>query len=323
MSNQTAMAQSFTITYIAMEAVIGVLAIFGNTLVVWAVKVNPSLQDTTFYFIVSLAATDLAVGVFVTPLAIILELEIQLYFQACLFLCCTIVIFTNASTLTLLAIAVDRYVRVKLPNSYRMVITKRRIYLCIFFCWTLSAIEAMVPMFGWNNRTNRGEDGRNVLICNFPNVMSMEYLVYFWVFGSVLFPLFTMMVLYVEIFYIVKTHLRQCVSNLHISKANYGKEHKITISLVFVMVAFVLCWLPLSIMNCLTYFYPNVVQSDAFQPALYLSIVLSHFNSVINPIIYSLRIKKFKFTFINIIKRHVMCRDEITEASSTENTLEK
>lgn len=118
MSNETAMAQSFTIAYIAVELVIGVLAIIGNTLVIWAVRVNPSLQDTTFYFVVSLAVTDLGVGVFVTPLAIILELKIQLYFHTCLFLCCMIIIFTNASTSSLLAIAFDRYVRVKFPNRY-------------------------------------------------------------------------------------------------------------------------------------------------------------------------------------------------------------
>ncbi|KAG9465172.1 hypothetical protein GDO78_018767 [Eleutherodactylus coqui] len=323
MSNQTTMVQSFTVAYIAVEVVIGLLAIIGNTLVIWAVKVNPSLQDTTFYFIVSLAVTDLAVGVFVTPLAIILELEIQLYFHPCLFLCCMIIIFTNASTSSLLAIAIDRYVRVKMPNSYRMVITRKRIHFCIGFCWTLSAIGALIPMFGWNNRSNLAEGERNMLICNFISVMSMDYLVYVWCFGWVLLPLVTMTALYVQIFYIIRKHMRQSASNLHVCKSNYSKEHKITISLVIVMGLFALCWLPLSIMNCISYFYPTVVQNKAFQPAVYLSIVLSHFNSVINPIIYSLKIKKFKYTFINIVERHILCKDEISEASSTENTLDK
>ncbi|KAM4044353.1 adenosine receptor A3-like [Anomaloglossus baeobatrachus] len=323
MSNQTSMAESFTTVYCAVEAVIGVLAIIGNTLVIWAVRVNPSLQDTTFYFVVSLAVTDLAVGVFVTPLAIITELKIQLHFHSCLFLCCVIITFTNASTASLLAIAIDRYVRVKLPSSYRMVITKKRIRLSICFCWALSAFGALVPMFGWNNRANLGEEERNVLTCNFTSVMSMSYLVYFWVFCWVLIPLFAMMVLYVEIFLIVRKHMRQCVSNLNVNKSTYGKEHKITISLVFVMGMFALCWLPLAILNCISYFYPDVVQTNAFQPAVYLSIVLSHFNSAINPVIYSLKINKFKYTFINIIKNHILCKEEVIESSSTENTLEK
>ncbi|XP_044139459.1 adenosine receptor A3-like isoform X1 [Bufo gargarizans] len=323
LSNQTTMAQSLTIVYIAVEVVIGVLAIFGNTLVIWAVKVNPSLQDTTFYFIVSLAVTDLAVGVCVIPLAILLELKIHLYFHTCLFLCCTIIIFTNASTASLLAIAMDRYVRIKLPNRHRKVFTKKRIHLSISFCWTMSTIGALVPMFGWNNRPNLREEERNVLICNFPNVMSMDYLVYFCFFVWVLFPLFTMMALYVEIFYIVRQQMRKRVSNLHVNKSTYSRELKITISLVFVMGLFALCWLPISILNCISYFYPNIVRTNAFQPALYLCIVLSHLSSVINPIIYSLKIKKFKSTFIHIIKRHIPCSNVITEVSSTENTVEK
>lgn len=116
MTNQTSVADSLIIVYMAAEAVIGIFAIIGNALVIWAVKKNPALQDTTFYFIVSLAVADLAVGALVMPLAIILTLEIQMCFHACLFICCVIIIITNASILSLLAIALDRYMRIKVPN---------------------------------------------------------------------------------------------------------------------------------------------------------------------------------------------------------------
>lgn len=44
------------VTYITVEILIGLCAIVGNVLVIWVVKLNfPSLQTTTFYFIVSLA----------------------------------------------------------------------------------------------------------------------------------------------------------------------------------------------------------------------------------------------------------------------------
>ncbi|XP_075054264.1 adenosine receptor A3-like [Mixophyes fleayi] len=322
MSNQTSVTDSFTNMYIAVEAIIGVLAIIGNTLVICAVKLNPALQDTTFYLIVSLAVADLAVGVFVMPLAIILNLEIQLYFHTCLFNCCVIIIFTNASILSLLSIAADRYVRIKLPNRYRMLVTKKRIYLSIFLSWTLSAIGALVPMFGWNNRSSLGEEERSVLKCNFPGVMSLDYLVYFCFFIWVLVPLFTMVALYVEVFLIIRKHLKQNISVFQVKRSIYGKEYKTTISLALVMGLFVLCWLPISILNCINYFYPEVVQSDAFQPVLLLSIVLSHLNSVMNPIVYSLKIRKFKYTFLNIIHKYIICRDETVEVSSTENTFE-
>lgn len=100
--------------YIVMDSVIGILAVVGNALVIWAVKLNPALQKTTFLYIVSLALTDLAMGILVTPLAVLVSLGVPIHFYCCLFMCCLMMIFSHASILTLLAIAVDRYLRVKL-----------------------------------------------------------------------------------------------------------------------------------------------------------------------------------------------------------------
>ncbi|KAM4701904.1 adenosine receptor A3-like [Discoglossus pictus] len=320
MGNETTEADGMTNIYIAVESMIGVVAILGNTLVIWAVRVNTSLQDTTFYFIVSLALADLAVGVLAMPLAIVLSLDIQIHFYTCLFMCCLIIILTNASILSLLAIAVDRYLRIKIPTRYRTVITKKRIYLCILLSWSLSFLGAIVPMFGWNNRSSLEDD---VMKCSFPVVMRFDYLVYFCFFGWVLVPLLSMVVLYIEIFYLIRKQMRQTNSKFQGRGTFYGKEYKTAMSLALVMTLFALCWLPISIVNCLTYFYPSVTQSSVFQPAVFLTIVLSHLNSAMNPIVYAFRIRKFKYTFLNIIRRHILCRMEVLESSSVENTLEK
>lgn len=111
--NSTTMSLA-NITYITVEILIGLCAIVGNVLVIWVVKLNPSLQTTTFYFIVSLALADIAVGVLVMPLAVVISLGITVHFYSCLLMTCLLLIFTHASIMSLLAIAVDRYLRVKL-----------------------------------------------------------------------------------------------------------------------------------------------------------------------------------------------------------------
>ncbi|XP_008145580.2 adenosine receptor A3 isoform X1 [Eptesicus fuscus] len=108
------------IFYIIMEIVIGLCAIVGNVLVIWVVKLNPSLQTTTFYFIVSLALADIAVGVLVMPLAVVISLGITVHFYSCLLMTCLLLVFTHASIMFLLAIAVDRYLRVKLTVRSRI-----------------------------------------------------------------------------------------------------------------------------------------------------------------------------------------------------------
>ncbi|EHB10985.1 Adenosine A3 receptor, partial [Heterocephalus glaber] len=118
--NNTATPLWVKITYFTMEALIGLFAVVGNVLVIWVIKLNPSLQTTTFYFIVSLALADIAVGVLVIPVAVTISLNISMDFYSCLLMCCVLLIFTHASIMSLLAIAVDRFLRVKLTIRSRI-----------------------------------------------------------------------------------------------------------------------------------------------------------------------------------------------------------
>lgn len=101
--------------YIGMEVVIALSSVIGNVMVVWAVRINRSLRDTTFCFIVSLALADIAVGALVIPLAITISIGLQTHFYSCLLVACTVLVLTQSSILALLAIAIDRYLRVKIP----------------------------------------------------------------------------------------------------------------------------------------------------------------------------------------------------------------
>ncbi|KAL8160769.1 UNVERIFIED_CONTAM: hypothetical protein K2H54_060155 [Gekko kuhli] len=47
------------------------------------------------------------------PVAIVVVSDVPLAFEACLFMCCLLVAFTQTSIMSLLAIAVDRYLRVR------------------------------------------------------------------------------------------------------------------------------------------------------------------------------------------------------------------
>uniref|UniRef100_A0A8C5P8C9 G-protein coupled receptors family 1 profile domain-containing protein n=1 Tax=Leptobrachium leishanense TaxID=445787 RepID=A0A8C5P8C9_9ANUR len=314
---------NYSKTYIAVEAVTGITAILGNIMVIWAVKVNPGLQNTTFYFIVSLAFADLAVGILVMPLAIILSLGIQLHFYSCLFICSLVIILTNASILSLLAIAVDRYLRIKISIRYKSVITPRRIHLSIWCVWIVSILMGLVPMFGWNNRSNLKEDQMEYLSCKFEQAMSMDYMVYFHTFGWVFTPLLIMMALYTEIFYLIRKQLKNYSTQSTGNRIFYGKEYKTAKSLALVLLLFALSWLPLSILNCISLFDPGSTISPAFQPILFLAILLSHANSAMNPITYAFKIKKFKEAYIKIIKTHILDRVILTESGSGEHTLDE
>ncbi|XP_025891912.1 adenosine receptor A3-like [Nothoprocta perdicaria] len=288
--------------YISTEALIALLAVLGNVLVIWVVKLNPALRNTTLYFISSLALADIAVGVLVVPLAIAMSLGVSVPFHACLFMCCLMVTFCYASVLSLLAIAVDRYLRVKLPIRYKIISTERRIWLALGLCWSVSLLTGLIPMFGWNNRRVGNPD---LLKCRFVSVMKMDYMVYFGFFAWTLVPLAIMCALYAEIFYMIRTKLSQGSNSVRAAGTFYGREFRTAKSLALVLFLFAISWLPLCIINCVSYFYPNW---PIPQHWIYLGILLSHANSAMNPILYACRIKKFKNSYLLILKSHMLCR---------------
>ncbi|XP_069489409.1 adenosine receptor A3-like [Ambystoma mexicanum] len=291
--------------YIIMEVLILLFAVIGNVLVIWAVWLNPKLQTPTFYFIVSLAIADLAVGFVVVPLAIVVSLRVQIPFYGCLFMCCLLIIFTHVSILSLLAIAIDRYLRVKIPTRYKMVASPGRIWVGIGMCWLVSSLMGFVPMFGWNERARIPGNGVNSSheACAFTSVVSMDFMVYFSSFGWIFSPLIAMLFLYAEIFYRIRKLLSQNATNTKDARQYYRKEKKIAKSLALVMLFFGLSWLPLCILNCLLLFSPGTpIPVAVFDVA----ILLSHANSGMNPIVYTFKIKTFKGTCMYIIKTCIL-----------------
>ncbi|NXC42623.1 AA3R protein, partial [Penelope pileata] len=302
-SNASWVLDSRDAIYIGAECLVALLATLGNVLVVWAVKLNAASHNTTMYFIVSLALADIAVGLLVVPLAVVVSLEVSVRFHSCLFMCCLMVVFTNASILSLLAIAIDRYLRVKLPIRYKIITTEKRIWWALGLCWCLSLLAGLVPMFGWNKATQAAR----YRTCRFVSVMRMDYMVYFQFFTWTLVPLATMCALYVEIFHIIRTKLSQGANQARGVGAFYGKELQKAKSLALVVFLFAASWLPLCIVNCIYFFYPEYEIPKFW---IYLGIILSHANSAMNPIVYAFKINKFKTTYLLILRTYVLCRNK-------------
>ncbi|NWQ81338.1 AA3R protein, partial [Columbina picui] len=300
--NESLALSSLDAIYIGTECLVSLFATLGNILVIWVVKLNLTFQNTTLYFIVSLALADIAVGILVMPLAVVVSLGIHIQFYTCLFMCCLMVVFTTASILSLLAIAIDRYLRVKLPTRYKIITTERRVWWALGLCWSVSLLVGLIPMFGWNKMEPRNSDS---LRCQFTSVMSMDYMVYFGFFIWILVPLVIMSALYIQIFYIIRTKLSQGTVNARAAGGFYGHEFKTAKSLALVLFLFAISWLPLCILNCISYFYP---ECQIPKYLMYLGILLSHVNSAMNPIVYACKIKKFKNTYLLILRAYILCK---------------
>lgn len=179
-------------------------------------------------------------------------------------------------------------------------------------CWTVAFIVGLTPMLGWNNLRRLQQNGSIssdlVITCQFENVISMDYMVYFNFFGWVLPPLLLMLLIYAEIFYMIHKQLNnKKLSSSHADPNKYyDKELNLAKSLALVLFLFAVSWLPLHIINCITLFCPECQKPILL---LYIAILLTHGNSAVNPIVYAFRIRKFRTAFRKIWQQYFCCKD--------------
>lgn len=243
------------------------------------------------------AVADLLVGAVAVPLALIVDMHVKMSFHACLFISCFLIVPLQASVLTLLAIAVDRCLRVCIPFRYKSTVTKKRSWIIAAVCWMLAFMLGFLPMFGWYNHDTLAQHNSTSIDCEFVAVISISYLVHFIFEGCFLPPLAVMTALYYYVFYKIR---RQSRGALGETGPYTQKEQKLASSLVLVLALFAVCWLPLHIIQSIMFYHHSVYVPSI---ALYSGILLSHANSAVNPVVYAFKIPKMKREYMRIWRR--------------------
>lgn len=207
-------------------------------------------------------------------------------------------------------------------NRYKSLVTGARARGVIAVLWVLALGIGLTPFLGWNSKdraTNCTEpwDGSTnasccLVKCLFENVVPMSYMVYFNFFGCVLPPLLIMLVIYVKIFLVACRQLQRMELMDH-SRTVLQREIHAAKSLAMIVGIFALCWLPVHAINCASLFQPAWAKEKP-KWAMNTAILLSHANSVVNPIVYAYRNRDFRYTFHKIISRYVLCRTDVRKS---------
>ncbi|XP_053735890.1 histamine receptor H2a [Synchiropus splendidus] len=311
------------------------LTISGNVTVCLAVCVSRRLRCLTNCFIISLAVTDLLLGLLVLPFSALLQLTNDWPFgpRFCNFYICMDVMLCTASILTLLVISVDRYLAVTMPLRYSSLVLPWRVAVAMAIVWTTSLAVSFLPIqMGWNTANGTVQNygpWSQKRTCRFelnrPYVLTDSILTFF-------LPLLAMCCIYLKILRIAREQAKRIVqarpnnartfqggNNKPTISAVTLREHKATVTVAAVIGAFIVCWLPYFIMFTLLglreHPHPNAVTE--------FSIVLwiGYTNSALNPILYGALNRDFRSAY-----RHVLgcscsngCRSQTQSAVMADN----
>uniref|UniRef100_A0A182INH5 G-protein coupled receptors family 1 profile domain-containing protein n=1 Tax=Anopheles atroparvus TaxID=41427 RepID=A0A182INH5_ANOAO len=287
---------------------ISILAVIGNSLVIWIVVTTKQMQTITNMFIANLALADVTIGVFAIPFQ----------FQAALlqrwnlpeFMCpfCPFVqlISVNVSVFTLTAIAVDRHRAI--INPLRARTSKNISKFVISSIWILSFALAAPILFTLRVRPNYvivmtglndTYTNATVPFCKIVNFELAEILLYRYLLVLVQYfiPLFVISFVYIQMAF--RLWGSKTPGNAQDSRdiTMLKNKKKVIKMLIIVVALFGVCWFPLQLYNILHVTWPDIDHYRFINIIWFVCDWLAMSNSCYNPFIYGIYNEKFKREF--------------------------
>ncbi|PWA27871.1 hypothetical protein CCH79_00000277 [Gambusia affinis] len=219
-----------------------VVTVCGNLLIIVSVGYFTQLHTPTNSLIVSLAATDLLVGVLVFPFSMAFSLSSCLLHEG--FICQVRDIFdislSTCSILNLCCIAVDRYYAVCRPLTYRTKMTNSTAMAMILASWGISGLIGIgITIAGLTHEPCEENCSTEVLLSSTLGPTFSFYL-----------PALVMLCIYLKIFLVAQRQARKLHINTNSGGTASKRERKATKTLAVVMGVFLICWTPLFV--CIT-----------------------------------------------------------------------
>ncbi|XP_053575250.1 histamine H2 receptor [Bombina bombina] len=280
-----------------------IITICGNVVVCLAVGFDRRLRSMTNCFIVSLAITDLLLGLVVLPFSALDLLYEEWPFGAtfCNIYTSLDVMLCTASILNLFMISLDRYYGVTAPLRYSMFVTPARVAIAMGVIWVVSLMVSFLPIhLGWNTKDKFVQNYRDQNDKKCKLELNKEYVL---VDGLLTFylPLVIMCLMYYRIFKIAREQAKR-INHVNCSNAVSPtlptvREHKATVTLAAVMGAFIICWFPY--FTVFTYQGVNEIEVD--KTAFLIVLWLGYANSALNPILYAALNRDFRTAYQRLL----------------------
>lgn len=223
--------------------------------------------------------------------------------------------FVISSMYSLTAISVNRYFMVVKQNYYRKIFNARNQALIIALIWCIPLPFAMGPLLGWSKF--EFQPGKCICIFFFSRSIAFSSAL---LVVAVPLPLGIICFCCFKIFKQVRHHSKRVTTMNNNAPSVNVEEVRITKTLVVVIGAYLICFIPAATINLIEMVQPS------FQIPFWidiLSMILVFCNHANNPVIYGALNKQYRRAFKDILKNFLRgrCSMEQTTDSSNNSTV--
>ena len=275
----------------------------GNVLVCCVFYLNRRIRTMTNHFVISLAVSDFLVGSILVPIRTWDTNSVALG---------PLIAFTLIGSLAnICGCTYDRFIAIHQPLRYQAILTKKRARKILCVIWTVPIFIALIPQLWQNLSAQMGMTQRHVIKANHIYLGCM-------VFG-VLATCLALTGIYISIFRVARRHFAAIsyLSNYtqpqqprddkevsrpparrlrRFSLKSLVKDVKATKLFALIGATFVLCWLPLIIINTIDSLgYSTIVPTEFLNIAMCTIFA----NSLVNPMIYAFFQQSFRDTVVS------------------------
>ena len=257
-----------------------------NIVTIYAIHKTSAIAKTLKTLLLSLACSDVAVGLFSQPIyTFFLVKWIQLDNINCdiyQVLNISAHLFSIASFLGVVAVGVDRFLAVHLHLRYQELVTHRRVVVVVIGKWLCSAFVSSIASWGLLSTRDLMESV----------VAAFSFIVTF--------------VVYIRIYFTVRRHKNQ-IHSMQVQEVTHSDEIKnfvflikSTVSIFYVYLLLLICYLLFFICVAVVRIYGS---SIALKQFFLYSMTLIFLNSSLNPVIYCWKMRHVRHAIVNILRK--------------------
>ena len=257
-----------------------------NCLAIHAVKKTASLSRPLKTLLLSLAISDLGIGLLSQPFFVVLLSKslqnVNLGCTAYTVFTFVIIFFTSASLFGVMAISLDRYMAVHLHLRYQELVTQTRVITGVILLWILSAILSFI--FLWID----------------PNMFALTFAI------AATVCLVVTSLLYFKIYIVVRRHnfeiqknqIHQERNNSHNDETSFARKY--AVGTFYVYAVFLLCYLPhaFSLLAIVIGIEPHIIMKGLYN----FSLTITFLNSTLNPVVYCWKMRHIRHAIIETLR---------------------